>query len=388
MKYLILINAGLWRRPVRTVLTILAVAVAFVLFGVMHGVVSSFDSALDRMSDTRLRVTSRASILETIPISYRTRLLQVEGVKLAVPIAIFLGYYQSPVNRVTGGGLDLAEFLEVMPEIRVPPQEREALLSSRTGAVAGVELAEKFGWKVGDRIPLKSMLWINEDTGQDWNFDLVAIANAGSEDDRAFAQEFYFHYDYLDQARKVGKGRVHQFILGIDDAGSADRIAQEVDAMFANSSDETSTLNEKQYLQNSLRQLGDIESFVYYILASVLFTLLFMTATNMTQAIRERTSELGIMRALGFQGHGLALLIVVESSVLCLLGAILGLAIAAAVFPSVFASFGIQGIDLDSGVFGLGLLIAAAMAVLASAWPAWRVSSLSVVDAIAGENRR
>jgi len=388
MKYLILINAGLRRRPLRSVLTILAVAVAFLLFGVMHGVVSSFDQVMEGMSDTRLRVLSRANILESIPISYRERLLSVEGVTEAVPIAIFVAYYQSPINGVTGAGMDIEAFMNVMPEIKIPPEQIEALRSNRMGAVAGVLLAEKHGWKLGDRIPMKSMLWMHQETGQDWEFDLVAIANSGPEDERAYGQELWFHYQYLDEGRANGKGRVNQFILGIEDAKQADRIAEEVDAMFANSSDETSTLNEKQYIESNLRQIGDVESFVYYILSAVLFTLLFMTATNMVQAIRERTSEIGIMRAVGFRGDSLGWLVVVESMVLCTLGAIVGLLIAGFLFPAVFSSFGIEGIELTGEVYFQGLGIALAMAVFAAAWPAWRAGSLNVVDAIAGEHRR
>jgi putative ABC transport system permease protein len=388
MKYVGLIGAGLRRRPLRSTLTVLAVAVSFLLFGVMHGVVSSFDRALELMSDVRLRVMSRANILESMPIAHRERLLRIEGVTTAVPIAIFVGYYQDPANGLNAAALDVAGFLDVLPEIRVPPEQLKAVLGNRMGAIAGVMLAEKYGWRIGDRIPIKSSLWMHQQTGQDWVFELEAIANAGPDDNKTFAQELYFHYDYLDQARATGQGRVNQFILGIDDSDQAQRLAQEVDALFANSSDETITMNEKQYLQSNLRRLGDVESFVYYILSAVLFSLLFMTATNMVQAIRERTSELGIMRAIGFQGRELALLIGAESAVLCLVGATLGLALAGGLFPSVFANFGFQGVSLGGGVYLQGLGIALGLAMVASAWPAWRAATLKVVDAIAGEGRR
>jgi putative ABC transport system permease protein len=309
-------------------------------------------------------------------------------VTTAVPIAIFVGYYQDPANGLNAAALDVAGFLDVLPEIRVPPEQLKAVLGNRMGAIAGVMLAEKYGWRIGDRIPIKSSLWMHQQTGQDWVFELEAIANAGPDDNKTFAQELYFHYDYLDQARATGQGRVNQFILGIDDSDQAQRLAQEVDALFANSSDETITMNEKQYLQSNLRRLGDVESFVYYILSAVLFSLLFMTATNMVQAIRERTSELGIMRAIGFQGRELALLIGAESAVLCLVGATLGLALAGGLFPSVFANFGFQGVSLGGGVYLQGLGIALGLAMVASAWPAWRAATLKVVDAIAGEGRR
>jgi putative ABC transport system permease protein len=388
MKYLTLIIAGLRRRPLRTALTMLAVAVAFLLFGVMHGLISSFDQISEAMSETRLRVLSRANILESLPIAYQDRILAVEGVSEAVPIAIFVAYYQSPINQISGAGMDIDGFARIMPEIRLSAEELDALRATRTGAVAGVLLAERFGWQIGDRIPMKSMLWMNEETGPDWAFDLVAIANDGPDDNRAFAQELWFHYAYLDEARASGKGRVNQFILGIDDAGSADRIAEEVDALFANSSDETTTLNEKQYIESNLRRIGNVEAFIYYILSAVLFTLLFMTATNMVQAIRERTTEIGIMRAMGFRGDGLGVLVIVESVLICGIGALLGLAIAGLLFPSVFTAFGVQGIQLAGSVYLQGLALAVGLAVVAAAWPAWRAGSLNVVDAIAGQHRR
>ncbi|MEJ2087442.1 MAG: hypothetical protein P8Y69_02980 [Gammaproteobacteria bacterium] len=356
MKYLTLILAGLRRRPLRTTLTVLAVAVAFLLFGVMHGLVSSFDRIGDALGETRLRVLSRANFLETLPISYMDRIAEV--------------------------------VLDVLPEIHVPPDQLQALLTTRTGAVAGVLLTERFGWKIGDRIPIKSLLWMNEETGQDWTFDLVAIANAGPEDERAFAQELWFHYDYLDESRTSGKGRVNQFVVGLADGADPDTVAGAIDALFVNSSDETSTLNEKQYIESNIQRIGDIESFINYILSAVLFTLLFMTATNMVQAIRERTGEIGIMRAVGFRGGSLGVLVVIESVVICVAGALLGLGIAGILFPSVFARFGLQGIGLGAGVYLQGLILAAALAVAAGAWPAWRAGTLSVVDAIAGERRR
>ena len=387
MKFLRLVWAGLRGRPLRSILTTLAVAVAFLLFGIMHGVVSSFDAVTDQMSDVRLRVMSRANILETLPVSYRERILRIDGVTDAVPVGIFIGYYQQPLNQVTGAGMDIDALLRVMPEIKVPDDQFEVLRRTRTGAVVGALLAERYGWQLGDKVPLKSMMWMNADTGEDWTFDVVAIANGGPDDDKSRGQELWFHYDYLDEARAAGKGRVNQFVLGIEDREQSSAIAQAVDEMFANSADETSTLNEKQYIEQNLRQVGNVEAFVYYILSAVLFTLLFMTAINMVQAIRERTTELGIMRALGFSGDALGVMVVLESLVICVVGALLGLALAAQVFPGVFASFGIDGISLDGKVWVQGLGLAVVLALIAGGWPAWRAASLNVVEAIARVRR-
>ena len=384
MKYLFLIKAALWRKPLRSVLTVLAIMVAFLMFGVMHGVVSSFDSALDKMSDTRLRTMSRASFLETLPIAHRDRIAAVDGITVVSPFAIFIGYYQAPTNPMYAAALDVESFLNVMPEIRVPQEQLDVLRRTRTGAVVGAGLAERHGWKIGDRVPLKSQLWMNSETGEDWFFDVVAIANGEPGDDEIFAQEMYFHYEYLDEGRASGKNRVNQFIVGIDDPGSAVGISEEVDALFANSSDETSTVNEKQWVQGQLSSVGDIQSFVYYVLGAVLFTLFFLTGTNMMQSLRERIPELGILKSLGFSGITLFALVVSESIVLCLAGAVLGLVLAGGIFPGVFATFGVSAFPLGGDVYLLGLVIALTLALLGSLWPAWRAMNLDIVNAIGG----
>ena len=384
MKYLFLLRASLWRKPVRAVLTIMAISVAFLMFGVMHGVLASFDTALQSMSDTRLRVMSRASILETLPIAYEARIANVEGVNEVAPVVIFIGYYQNPINGVSAGAVSIESFLAVMPEINVPADQLEALKRTRTGAVAGAELAKKYGWKIGDRIPIQSQLWMNSKTSQDWYFDLVAIANSQPGDNTLYAQELYFHYEYLDEARLGEKGRVHQFIVGIDDPQRADAISEEIDAMFSNSSDESNSVDEKQFLRGQLQRIGDIQSFVYSILGAVLFTLFFLTGTNMMQSMRERIPELGILKSLGFSSGVLSCLVIGESIVLCLLGAAIGLLLAGWIFPNVFAAFGISAISLGADVYLLGVGIAVALAVIASSWPAIQAHRLNIVDAIGG----
>ncbi|MCZ6853916.1 MAG: ABC transporter permease [Gammaproteobacteria bacterium] len=384
MKYLFLIVAGLWRKPVRTVLTALATTVAFVLFGVMHGVLASFDEALDLMSDTRLRVMSRANFLEALPIAHKSRIEQVSGVTKVAHIAIFPAYYQDLSNGISAAALSVDEFLEVIPDLKVPEDQREAMRRTRTGAIVGNNLAVQYGWKIGDRIPLKSMLWSNADGSQDWVFDIVAIANAGPDDEQVFAGEIYFNYEYFDEARATGKGTVHQFIVGIETPEQAAPIAKEIDEMFANSSYETNTLNEKQYITAMLSRIGNVSYFVNAVLGAVLFTLLFLTGTTMMQSARERIPEFGVLKSLGFTDTSVFVMVLVESLVISVLAAGLGLGIAAMVFPSVFAAFGISGITLAPSVWLLGFAIAVALAVGVAVWPAWRTRSLSIAAAVSG----
>ena len=335
MKYLFLIRAGLWRKPIRTVLTGLGVAVAFLLFGLMHGVIAGFDTALDTMSETRLRVQSRASGIESMPIAHANRIAQLKGVQRIAPFSAVGAYYQEPKNSFSSAALDIEAFLEVLPEIKIPPEQVDAMMRTRTGAIIGATLAEKYGWSIGDQIPIKSFLWTNEDGTADWMVEIAAIANAGPDDDKLFAGEMYLHWDYFDESRATGKGTVHQFVVAIDDPTRAGAIAEEIDALFANSSDETTTVNEREYITSFIRQAGDVRSFVAYVLGAVLFTLLFLTGTTMMQSIRDRTAEFGVLKSIGFTDTSVFVMVLTESLVLCVLAALLGLGIAASLVVGV-----------------------------------------------------
>lgn len=384
MKFLPLVWAALRRQPLRSILTVLAVGVAFLLFGVMHGVIVGFEGALEKMSATRLRVMSRANILEPLPFAHGARIGRISGVRDVAHASIVLGYYQDPKNAVTAAALDVPSFLRAFPELEVPADQLAALLTTRTGAVAGKTLADRYGWKVGDRVALISPQWIRDDGSSTWDFDLVAIANGGPDDDQTYANELYFHYAFLDESRIEGKGTVHQFVATIDDPTASDAIAQTIDAEFANSADETTTLNDREYVRSQIRQVGDVQLFVNSILAAVLFTLLFLTGNTMMQSVRERIPELAVLKSIGFSDAIVLTLVLTESLLLCFAGAALGLLVAAGVFPGIFQSFGVDAVTLPLSVYAEGLAIAALLAVFVAGVPSWRARRLSIVDGLAG----
>ena len=384
MKFLPLVWAALRRRPLRSVLTVLAVAVAFLLFGVMHGVIASFDGALTKITDTRLRVMSRANLLEPLPLAYRDRILRIPGVRNVSYATFMLGHYQDPKNGVIAAGLDVESFLDVFNDFKIPPDQRKALAATRTGAVIGVVLAKRYGWKLGDRVTIESPQWIKNDGTSQWTFDIVAIANAGPDDDKTYADELFFHYQYLDEARIYGKGSVHQFIVAIDDPKRTDAIAQAIDKEFANSAAETTTLNDREYVRAQIAQIGDIRFFVNAILGAVLFTLLFLTGNTMMQSVRERIPELAVLKSVGFSERLVLALVVVESFALAALGAALGLAISAALMPVLFKAIQFGDLSLPKIVYFQGLGVAALLAAVVATVPAWRARNLSIVDALAG----
>ena len=235
----------MWRKPIRTVLTILSIAVAFLLFGVLQGVITGFEGARAKLSDTRLRVTNRANIIEGIPIAYKSQIDRVAGVDAVSYFTIFIGYYQDRKNGFSIAAVDVDSWLDAIPNFHVPDEQRAAMHTTRTGALVGAELMKRFDWHIGDRISLHSMMWANKDGTTEWPVDIVGIVNAGPDDDPQFGTELYFNYDYLDSSRTAKEGTVSQFVVTPDKGADPNAIAIAIDRLFANSNAETTTLNER-----------------------------------------------------------------------------------------------------------------------------------------------
>ena len=384
MKYLPLLWSGLWRKPIRTVLTILSIAVAFLLFGVLQGVVAGFDGTLAKLSDARLRVTNRANLFEPIPIAYKSRIASIAGVKTISYFTFFGGYFQEPKNGLGIVAVDVDSWLDTFPALHISAEQRETMRKTRTGVLVGAELAKQYNWRIGDRITVHSMLWVNKDGSADWPFDVAGITLAGPGDDRTFAKEMYFNYEYLDEARTARAGTVNQFVVSLDPGVDPNATAIAIDKVFANSSSETITMNERAWFASSMRQVGDVQAFVDWIIGAVLFTLLFLAGNTMSQSVRDRLAEFGVLKALGFGDTSIWLLIIAEGVVLSLIAAAFGLAIAAAIFPSAFASLGLGPIAMPANVYLVGFAIALLLAVMSATIPALQARRLTVVEALSG----
>jgi putative ABC transport system permease protein len=385
VKYLPLLWSGLWRKPVRTVLTTLSIAVAFVLFGVLHGVVAGFDRAVETMSDARLRVMNRANLFEALPIAYAARIAAVPGVKAVSHATVMVTYYQDPSNGVTAAALDMDSAAVVFNEMKLPPEQFDAVRRLRTGALVGVGLARRYGWRIGDRISLHSLNWVQENSSPEWTFDIVGVINVGDDEREAFTNELFFNYEYLDEARATGKGTVHQYAVAIDDPARSSEIAVAIDRLFANSSSETNTMNEKEYVRAQLRQVGDVQFFVNAILGAVLFTLLFLAGNTMSQSVRDRVSEFGVLKTVGFGNGTVLALVVAEALTLCAIAAVLGLGLASLAIPRVFGALGFGPMPLGGAVLVQGLGIAVLLAVLSATLPAFKAVRLTIADSLAGK---
>jgi putative ABC transport system permease protein len=379
-KYLHLVWAGLWRSRTRAVFTLLSIAVAFVLFGLLQGINAWFTGALPGARADRLIVVSRVSELELLPSGHLQKIERVAGVRRATVVGALPATYQSRGNDMVVLATDPNALFGIYPDWHTSPDALRALALRRTGVIVGAALMKAYGWKTGDRIPLLTSV-AKQDGSTDWTFEIVgtySVPDGVIQENRLIA-----NYAYFDEARMFDKGRAFAFIVGIDDPRTSTQTCAAIDALFANSSDETITQNEAEYAQSQLRQLGDVGAMVNAIVGAVLFTLLFLTGNTMRQAVRERIPELAVLKAIGYSDGKVTALVLAESMLLCLVAALAGLAVAAAIFP-VTAALGIGGGGLPLSVVVTGVLVALALALASGLPPAWQARRLPIVDALAG----
>jgi len=381
VKYWIIIVAALNRKRWRTGLTISSLVVAFLLFGLLRSVAVVFTEDIDLSGDDRLVVASKYSIIDSMPISYLQRIKGIEGVDIVAHQDWFGGTYIDRANFFPKWPVPPKEFLDIYEEYKISPQDEEAFINTRNGMIAGKRLVEKFNWKVGDRIPIIGDIYFLKDGTNLWEFDLVGIFN--DSENPANEEQVFLNYKYFDEARDMANGTVGNFIVKLDDKEEGPRVAQEIDAMFANSMDETKTYTEKAYAQMFASQIGDIGLIMNSILAAVFFTILLVTGNTMSQSIRERTSELAVFKTIGFSDITVMLLVFIESLVICLIGAFLGLGITAILMPglSEMVSLSLGQVALDSSIIISGIGIAVITAFISGFPPALGAMRLKVVDA-------
>lgn len=363
MKYLALVGSNLKRKKLRTALTVLSIFIAFLLFGILCTIKEAFTAGVSLADADRLIVRHKVSLIMSLPESYHRRIEQIDGVDSAVHFNWFGGIYQDdPKNFFATMPTTPESFLKMYPEFLLPEEQKQAWLTTRTGCVVGRALADRFEWKVGDRIPIMSPLWPNKDGGA-WEFDLVGIfegAETGTD-----TSGMYFRYDYFDEARARGEGEVGWYVVRATDPDRAGDVAAAIDAEFANSPYETKAEPEGAFMQGFAQQMGDIGTMLIAIVSAVFFTIVIVAGNTMAQSIRERTQELGVLKALGFSSRLVLVLVLAESCVIAGLGGFLGLGAAWLITsggspaPAMLPIFYFPTRDLLLGiafVIGLGLI--------------------------------
>ena len=383
MKYLHLVWRNLLRRKIRTTFTLLSIFVAFVLFGVLVGIRMAFSLGVEVAGADRLVMLHKVGFMMFVPESYGPRMLSVAGVEHATHATWFGAYYQHELNTFSSMAVDPEPYLTMYPEFVVPEDQKKAWFEDRTGAIVGQPLAERFGWKIGDRVPLKSPIF-NRPDGSPWAFTIRGIYTASRKgvDDT----QFFFDRRYLAETfRGVDfiEGNVGWFVIRVSDPPNADRIANNIDALFANSPNETKTATEAQFLQNFAKQIGDIGTIVTAITAAVLFTILLVVGNTMAQSIRERTSELAVLKTLGFSDGKVLGLVLLESLFIAVLGGgaglLVGWLIVSAGDPT--GAF-LPAFRYPPNQLALGVAIVIGLGIAAGILPALRANRLRIVDAL------
>jgi putative ABC transport system permease protein len=386
MKYLPLLWAGLFRRKARTILTLASVVVAFLLFGLLQAVQTAFESGADSADAKRLLTTARYSIIEPLPMAYTRHIEGVPGVVSVAYAAWFGAKYQNESNAFALFAVDPARYLAMYREFTVEPAHREAFIGTRTGALAGRRLVDRYGWKVGQKLPISSEIHPRADGGMAWEFDLVGIIDAEDPAVRGNTDVVLINAKYFDEARQFNRGKTGWYIVRIADPAQARSVSAEIDRRFANSPDETKTQPEKEFAIGFAKQIGDIGALVTRILVAVFFTILILTGNAMAQSIRERVPELAILKTLGFSDGTVTGLVLAEAVLLLLLGGGLGMAAATGVMPFVNGSTGGRFpplfVERDTWLRAAAVILGLALAV--GLPPALRARRLRIVDALAG----
>ena len=381
MKYLPLLWANLTRHKTRLLFTLLSVVFAFLLFGVLMAIRQAFTLGANYAGADRLLTMNAVSLTVTLPVSYGNRIAQVKGIERVNPQAWVGGYYQDPRNPIFAMAVRTNNFFPLYPEYHVPPAEQQAWLADKRGAIVGAALAKAYGWKLGQQIPLRSNIWRDANGHNTWDVTVDAIY---ASDQKGGDNQLFMHYQYLDDVRAFAKNTVSWFVLQIANPAEAGEVAQAVDALFANSPNETRTSTDQAFVSNFAAQFGDIGAIVTAVVTVVLFTMLLVTVNTMAQSVRERTAELALMKALGFGNLRIAALVLAESLLLTLAGGGIGLACGFAVIRAIPGSLlqFLPGLYLPLRGAGLGVLLMLLLGMLAALLPVSRAVRLQVVTAL------
>lgn len=376
MKYVRIVVANLLRKKVRALLTVGSFAVALFLFGVLATIRTSFGGGVEVAGADRLAVINKTSLIMPLPISYRDRILAVPGVADVTYSTWFGGVYQDEKNFFPQFAVDADTWFRSYPEFVVPPEQLKAFRADRQGCVVGRGLAKRFGWRIGDRIPLRGTIW----TGT-WEFNLRGIYDGKrAEDD---VNQFWFRYDYLEERRTFFKGLVGWYVVRVANPDEATKIVEEIDARFADSPYETSTQTERAFAAGFVKQMGNIEFLILSIGGVVFFTLLLVTGNTMAIAVRERTGELAVLKTLGYSDRAVLALVLAESATFAGVGGGIGLALAKGFTMGGDPTHGMLGnFYLSSGTLAFGFALAIAVGLAAGLPPALSAMRLDIVEAL------
>jgi len=376
MKSFRLVWANLSRKKIRTTLTIGSFTVALFLFGLLAAIRIGFRGGADAAGADRLNTINRVSLILPLPLSYRDQILKIPGVSAVTYASWFGGVYQDERNFFPQFAVDKDTWFDVYADYAVSPEGRDAFQKDRRACMVGRSLAKRFGFKVGDRIPLRGTIW----TGN-WEFNVAGIYDGGRPD--ADTSGMFFRADYLDESREFGQGTVGWYVVKLANLDDAVQVTKAIDELFANSPFETRTQTEKAFAASFAKQMGNIELLIMSIGSVVFFTLLLVTGNTMAIAVRERSGELAVLKTVGFSDVRVLKLILAEAILIAGQGGFIGLALAKIVIPDLSRALPMLGaLYVSPLTFGLGFVLALLIGTAAGLLPAVGAMRLRVVDAL------
>ena len=380
MKLLPLVWKNIWRRKIRTIFTLLSVFVAFLLYGILMTVRTSFTFGVEIAGLDRLVIIHKVSLIMPLPYAYKAKVQSTPGVETVAHSSWFGGVYQTPDNFFAQMAVSPEEFFSIYTEFKIPPDQMKAFMADRQAAIVGVDLAKRFDWKIGQKIPIQGTIFQPKAGGQTWDFNIVGFYDGEAAVDKT---QMFFRYDYLTENSRFGEGMVGWYIVKVADPSKSAELAKTLDNTFANSSAETKTSSEKSFVEGFAKQVGDIGAIMIAIVTVVMFMLLLVAAATMAQSVRERTSELAVLKTLGFGNGSVVGLVLAESLFIVLLGGGLGLGL---------AWLFVQGGDPTNGMLPvfmlpvrdvvIGVVLMIVMGLIAGAMPAVGAMRLRITDAL------
>ena len=381
-----LVRKNLFRKPLRTTLLIISIFMAFLIFGML----ASFNVALENASvsgaaSNRLVVANKINFTQPLPIAYVNRVASVPGVTAISHYSWFGAYYQDQrTSRFVGFAVDPDTYTRVYADtIKMPEAQRLAFVKERTGVIVGKSLADQYGWKLGQTVPISSNIWTKADGRRTWDMKIMGIFTGAKPTDPTGA--LYFHYDYLNEVRTFGRDTIGNIAIVTASPDLNDKVAKTIDAAFANSPFETSTVDEKTFSRAFIKQAGDLNVIITFVVASAFAAILMIVGTTLVSAVRERTKEIGVMKTLGFSSPRVLRMVLGESLLLSTLGAGLGLGVSAIVLAGLSKSplasaFG--DLSMAPIVVVSGISLAIALGLVTGTIPALTALRMSIVDAL------
>src|SRR5688572_14702204 len=367
MKALGLVLANFKRHKTRTVLTILSIVVAFTLFGYLAAIRKSFQMGVNVAGADRLITRHKTSLIQLLPAAYESRMENVKGVQDATAATWFGGSYHAERMPFSRFAVEPGEYLRMYPEFVLPEDQKQAWMRTKSGVIVGRGLVAKYGFKIGDKIPIVGDVW-RPAKGDTWTFDVVGVYDGRNKE--TDISTMLLRLDYLDETRQFAKGQVGWYTVKLSDAKNSDAIAKEIDLLFENSPAETKTATEAAFVKGWADQIGDIGAIVTAILTAVFFTILLVAGNTMAQAVRERTNELGVLKAIGFTDAQMLAMVLFESLLVAVIGGGIGLAFGALVVDVVGAPAGMPGFYFPAREVIRGAILVVLLGLVTGALPA------------------